>query len=168
MIQILNRKCSFLSVFLLFFLFSCDDSIEFIKYESISGANWETKNNVAFDFSVQDTITPKNLFIYVRNTSDYPFSNIYVITTLVLPDETRIIDTLQYEMADTSGKFLGKGFTDTKENKLYYKEKKRFPRKGNYQFQIRQAMRKNGEVSPLIVLKGIQDIGFSIEKATKK
>ena len=168
MIQILNRKWSFLSVFLLFFLFSCDDSIELIKYESISGANWETKNNVAFDFSIQDTITPKNLFIYVRNTSDYPFSNLYVITTLVIPDETMIIDTLQYEMSDTSGKFLGKGFTDTKENKLYYKEKKRFPRKGNYQFQIRQAMRKNGEVSPLTALKGIQDIGFSIEKVTKK
>lgn len=164
MTQILNRKSSFLLGFLLFFLFSCDDQIEFIKYESISGATWETNYKVAFDFSVQDTITPKNLFIYVRNTSDYPFSNLYVITTLVLPDETRIIDTLQYEMADTSGKFLGKGFTDTKENKLYYKEKKRFPRKGNYQFQIRQAMRKNGEVSPLTTLKGIQDIGFSIEK----
>lgn len=164
MIQILNRKSSFLLGFLLFFLFSCDDNIEFIKYESISDASWETNKKVSFDFNVQDTISRKNLFIYVRNTSDYPFSNLYVITTMVFPDETRVIDTLQYEMADSTGKFLGKGFTDIKENKLYYKENKLFPQKGNYQFQIRQAMRKNGEVNPLSALKGIQDIGLCIEK----
>jgi len=164
MTKILNRISSFLLGFLLFFLFSCDDQIEFIKYETINNTSWETSNKVSFDFNVQDTMTPKNLFIYVRNTSDYPFSNLYVITTLLLPNETRIIDTLQYEMADTSGKFLGKGFINAKENKLFYKENKVFQNKGNYKFQIRQAMRKNGEVSPLTTLKGIQDIGFSIEK----
>ena len=67
-------------------------------------------------------------------------------------------------MADATGKFLGKGITDIKESKLFYKEQKIFPKVGNYQFQVRQAMRKNGEVQPLQKLNGIQDIGFSIEK----
>lgn len=164
MMQIHNKKYFFLWCFIVFSFFSCDDSIEFIHFEPVENASWETTKKVTFNFSFQDTISPKNLFIHLRNTSDYPYSNIYVITTLIFPDETKIIDTLQYEMADNSGKFLGKGIADAKESKLFYKEQKIFPKAGNYKLQIRQAMRKNGEVDPLKKLIGIQDIGFSIEK----
>lgn len=143
---------------------SCDTQIEFTEYESLQNSSWEKDNHITFNFAIQDTISPKNLFINIRNTSDYSFSNLFVITTLTFPDETKIIDTLQYEMAAASGKFLGKGFTDIKESKLYYKENKIFPKKGNYTFQIRQAMRKNGEVTPIQSLSGVQDIGLSIEK----
>lgn len=164
MIPIRNKKSVFLALFFAVSFFSCDDTIEFIQFEPIENAAWETSKKVTFDFSIQDTISPKNVFIHLRNTSDYPFSNIYVITTLTFPDETKVIDTLQYEMADATGKFLGKGITDIKESKLFYKEQKIFPKAGNYQFQVRQAMRQNGEVQPLQKLNGIQDIGFSIEK----
>jgi gliding motility-associated lipoprotein GldH len=67
-------------------------------------------------------------------------------------------------MADNTGKYLGTGFTDIKENKLFYKEKKVFPRSGKYIVNIRHAMRKNGEVSTISFLKGVKDIGLSIEK----
>ena len=164
MIPIRNKKSVFLALFLVISFFSCDDTIEFIQFEPLENAVWENSKNVTFNFSIQDTISPKNLFIHVRNTGEYPFSNLYVITTLTFPDETKVIDTLQYEMADVSGKFLGKGISDIKESKLFYKEQKIFPKAGKYQFQVRQAMRKNGEVQPLQKLNGIQDIGFSIEK----
>jgi len=88
---------------------------------------------------------------------------LYVITELLFPNETVIIDTLQYEMADETGKFLGVGFTEIKENKLFYKEKKAFPVSGEYMFNVRHAMRKNGAIIPIEFLKGIQDVGFSIE-----
>jgi len=164
MIPIRNKKSVFLALFLVISFFSCDDTIEFIQFEPLENAVWENSKNLTFNFSIQDTISPKNLFIHVRNTGEYPFSNMYVITTLTFPDETKVIDTLQYEMADVSGKFLGKGISDIKESKLFYKEQKIFPKAGKYQFQVRQAMRKNGEVQPLQKLNGIQDIGFSIEK----
>jgi gliding motility-associated lipoprotein GldH len=61
------------------------------------------------------------------------------------------------------GLFLGKGFSNIKENKLFYKEAKIFPTKGEYQFIIYHAMRKQGEIEPISTLKGIQDVGFSIE-----
>lgn len=164
MIPIRNHKSIFVALFFAVSFFSCDDTIEFIQFEPIENAAWDTSKKVTFDFSIQDTISPKNLFIHVRNTGEYPFSNMYVITTLTFPDETKVIDTLHYEMADATGKFLGKGIADSKESKLFYKEQKIFPKAGNYKFQIRQAMRKNGEVKPLQKLHGIQDIGFSIEK----
>jgi gliding motility-associated lipoprotein GldH len=89
---------------------------------------------------------------------------LYVITELNFPNGNKIVDTLQYQMADKSGNFLGKGFTDIKENKLFYKEEKLFPQSGKYIFNIHHAMRKNGEVNAISLLKGVQDVGFSIEK----
>ena len=83
------------------------------------------------------------------------------------PDGQIIIDTLEYNMTDVTGKFLGKGITDVKENKLFYKENITFPRKGNYTLKIRQAMRKNGNVDGIEELEGISHVGFRIEKIQK-
>lgn len=157
-----NKKIVFLLLFL--GLFSCDKNLEFSKYITLQNASWKADEKISFEFDVTDTISPKNLFINIRNNKEYPYSNLYVITELNFPNGTKIVDTLQYEMADQTGKFLGKGFANIKENKLYYKENKVFPQSGTYNFNIRQAMRKNGEVHPIPFLKGVQDVGFSIEK----
>ena len=146
-----------------FLMFSCDDKTDFNQYKSIDDKGWEANSKVLFEFDVKDTISPKNLFINIRNNSDFEFSNLYLITELVFPNQSKVVDTLQYEMADASGKFLGAGFTEIKESKLFYKEKKAFPISGKYMFNVRHAMRKNGEVNPIEFLKGIQDVGLSIE-----
>lgn len=153
-------------VYLIMFLgiISCSDNIDFVKYKSLPNASWEANKNISFEFDVIDTISPKNLFIYIRNNKEYSFSNLYVITELVFPNGDKITDTLQYEMADNSGKYLGKGFTDIKENKLFYKEEKVFPISGKYIFNVHHAMRKNGEINTIPFLEGIQDVGFSVEQ----
>ncbi|QXP63485.1 gliding motility lipoprotein GldH [Polaribacter sp. HaHaR_3_91] len=147
----------------LLLLFSCDDKSDFNLYKSIDNEGWKANEKIFFEFDVKDTISPKNLFINIRNNNEYAYSNLYLITELVFPNETKVVDTLQYEMADKTGRFLGVGFTEIKENKLFYKEKKAFPISGNYTFNVRHAMRKNGEVKAIEFLKGIQDVGFSIE-----
>lgn len=146
-----------------FLMFSCNDKTDFNQYKSIDNEGWKANNKVLFEFEVKDTISPKNLFINIRNNSNFEFSNLYLITELVFPNQSKVVDTLQYEMADASGKFLGAGFTEIKESKLFYKEKKAFPISGKYMFNVRHAMRKNGEVNPIEFLKGIQEVGFSIE-----
>jgi gliding motility-associated lipoprotein GldH len=145
-------------------MFSCNDKTDFNQYKSIDTEGWKANEKVSFQFDVKDTVLPKNLFINIRNNSEYGFSNLYVIAELIFPDETIVIDTLQYEMADETGNFLGVGFTEIKDNKLFYKEKKAFPVSGKYTFNVHQAMRKNGAIDPIEFLKGIQDVGFSIEK----
>ncbi|MDD7915279.1 gliding motility lipoprotein GldH [Polaribacter ponticola] len=158
-----NRILVFLTV--LIFLVSCSDNIEFTKYQSLPSAAWEAHKNVSFEFNVIDTILAKDLFINIRNNKDYPFSNLYLITELNFPSGDKVIDTLQYEMSDKTGRFLGKGFADIKENKLFYKKEKVFPKSGKYLLNIRHAMRKNGEVNSIPFLHGVQDVGFSVEKA---
>ncbi len=145
-------------------MISCDDAIEFNQYKTLENSSWKAQQKVTFQFEVKDTIAAKNLFLNIRNNNDFGFSNLYVITELKFPDNSLVIDTLQYQMTDVSGKFLGNGFSEIKENKLFYKEQKVFPVSGNYTLQVRQAMRKNGEIKPIESLVGIQDVGFSIEK----
>lgn len=157
-----NKSLAFFVI--LFLIISCGDKIIFTKYESLENASWKAKNNISFEFDIIDTISPKNLFVNIRNNKDYPFSNLYLITELNFPNGDIITDTLQYKMANEMGQFLGKGFTDIKENKLFYKEEKVFPVSGKHVLNIRHAMRKNGEINIISSLEGIQDVGFSIEK----
>jgi len=161
---ILKRNSLSIILLSLFLMFSCSDAIDFNQYKSINKEGWKANEKISFDFDVKDTISPKNLFINIRNNNNYEFSNLYLITELNFPNGTTVIDTLQYEMTDEMGTFLGTGFSELKENKLFYKEKKRFPVSGKYIFNIRHAMRKNGDVNPIPYLKGIQDVGFSVEK----
>lgn len=162
--KILKKNKNFIFLITFIFLVSCSGNIEFTEYKSLKNASWQANKNVSFQFDVLDTISPKNLFINIRNNKEYAFSNLYIITELNFPNGDKIIDTLQYEMADAKGNYLGKGFTEIKENKLFYKEEKVFPVSGEYELNIRQAMRKIGEVNAIPFLKGVQDVGFSIEK----
>jgi gliding motility-associated lipoprotein GldH len=157
-----NKVLIFLLVLIL--MISCDDISEFNQYKTLENSSWNSGDRIDFIFEVKDTISPKNLFVNIRNNNDYEFSNLYIITELKFPNNSLVIDTLQYEMTDTSGKFLGDGFSEIKENKLFYKERKVFPVSGTYILNVRQAMRKNGEVNTIENLKGVQDVGFSIEK----
>ena len=146
------------------FLVSCDSKHIFDEYNSIPEAFWDKKKEVSFNFMVNDTVSKQNLFINLRNNNSFSFSNLFLITKLDFPEGQIIIDTLEYDMADRTGKFLGTGFSEIKENKLFYKENIIFPNTGNYTINITHAMRKSDEVPQLKTIVGITDIGFRIEK----
>lgn len=153
----------FLLVILIAAATSCDRKMILDKYQN-TGDFWQKDSAVVFNFNPPDTLKPYNLFINLRNNNDYGFSNIFLITELYFPNGTIQTDTLQYMMANPKGEWLGNGFTDLKENKLWYKENLRFPSLGSYQVQIRQAVRKTGAAEGIAELKGISQVGFRIEK----
>ena len=143
---------------------SCDSNRIYDSYQSVSDQSWEKNDTLKFTFNVLDTVSKSNLFINVRNNNSYGYSNLFLITQLSFPNGKKIVDTLEYEMADVTGKFLGSGYTEIKESKLFYKENAIFPSTGTYMFSIKQAMRKNGETEGVKSLKGITEVGFRIEK----
>lgn len=159
----INSNC-ILSFLVFFSLVSCDANRVFDEYQAVKSNAWNINDPVSFPFEVTDSIAKKNLFINIRNNNDYAFSNLFLITKLHFPDGQRIIDTLEYDMADKTGKFLGTGFSEIKESKLFYKENITFPTKGLYNVTISHAMRKNGSIESIEFLKGITDVGFRIEK----
>lgn len=156
----------FLIIMLLFLgLMSCDSDRKFDEYQSIENTIWLKDNIIEFNLPIEDTISKNNLFINIRNNKNYEFSNIFLIAKIEFPNGFRIVDTLEYEMTDKAGNFLGSGYTDIKENKLFYKENVRFNQKGAYTIKVEHAMRKNGNIQGLDSLKGVTDVGFRIETA---
>ena len=71
-------------------------------------------------------------------------------------------------MTTPRGEWLGTGFSEIKENKLWYKEQYRFNEEGEYKVSIEHAIRKNGDTNGVAELKGITDVGFRIEKNTNE
>lgn len=155
----------------LFFLFyflivmqACQSDIVYNTYQTVEDTHWKLDQEIKFTINLKDTINRYNLFINIRNNKDYEYSNLFLITQMTFPNQVKVVDTLEYEMTNSEGKFLGSGFSDLKENKLFYKENVRFKEFGKYLFTVRQAMRKRNEVVGL-QLNGITDVGISVEKS---
>ncbi|MBT8246031.1 MAG: gliding motility lipoprotein GldH [Winogradskyella sp.] len=156
----------FLGCVAFFLAMSCDSNSVYDEYQSLPN-QWDMGNELAFQFKAPDTINNYNLYVNLRNNKDYKFSNLYLITTLQYPNGKTIIDTLEYKMAEPNGELLGTGFTDVKENKLWYKGYNNpfsFNEAGMYTFKVQHAMRKFNQVNGVSNLKGITEVGFRVEK----
>ncbi len=145
-------------------LISCDSKQVFDSYTSV-GKSWHRDSIVSFEFEVKDTLTDYNLFLTLRANNDYPFSNIFLITSIEAPSTTVKVDTLEYSMATPDGRMLGNGFSDIKESKLWFKENYRFAELGVHNIKIEQAQRARRMIEGVEELEGILDVGFRIEKA---
>ncbi len=146
-----------------FSLVSCDKNQVFDSYTDIETKGWHKDSIISFTLPTMDSLKTYNLFFNIRNTNDYKYSNLFVITNIDYPNGKKELDTLEYEMAKPTGEWLGTGATSLKENKLWFKEQFKFKEKGIYKVSIRQAMRTNGSEHGILFLKGITNIGFRVE-----
>ena len=154
----------FFILFVSLIIISCADAKVYDVYKPIVKNQWHKDSIVQFDFEPIDTVSKNNIYINLRNNKNYDYSNLFLIVGIDFPDNRQFIDTLEYEMTDAEGRFLGKGFTDIKENKLEYKTNVTFLNSGIYHFSVQHAMRKSGEIDGLTYLDGITDVGLEIEK----
>ena len=161
-VKMLNNRVLLLLVFVFFSLVSCNSKHYFDEYKSVPN-EWHKDSVISFKLQMPDSINPYNLFVNLRNTNTYKYNNLFLIVEMVFPHGKTIKDTLEYKMADPSGKLLGMGYTDIKENKLWYKEQVVFDESGEYKVNIQQAMRESGKVNGVEFLQGITDVGFSVE-----
>ena len=155
---------------LTFVFTSCDSNRVFDEYQSVSG-EWNKNMAITFNFKAPDTLNPYNLFINLRNNNNYKYNNLFLIATVKYPHGKIEVDTLEYKMAKANGEFLGTGFSDVKENKLWYRgyeEPFVFTENGDYEISIQQAMRESGKVRGVENLEGITDVGFRIEQPQTK
>lgn len=150
------------AVFLLLLIASCRQNNVVGETKTLPNS-WD-KEPIIFSLPKLDSLKKYNIFLHLRNTNDYPYSNIYLIATLNFPHGKTTTDTLQYKMAAPDGTWLGTGIGTVKENKLWYKEDFLFSEDGTYTLQVSQAVRNNGEVEGVLQLQGITEVGYSIEE----
>lgn len=162
-----ETSCLVLLIMSCVLITNCDSNAVFDDYESVPN-QWHKDSVASFNFKAPDTIKPYHLYVNLRNTNTYKFSNLFLIVELNYPNGKTVKDTLEYKMAAPNGELLGTGFSDIKENKLWFrgfKEPFKFSEEGDYVVNIQHAMRLNGEVNGIENLEGITDVGFRVEQA---
>lgn len=148
-------------------LVSCEEGLVKSEFKTTNNGSWNKDSIVAFTFSEMDTLQSYHMFINLRNDENFPYNNLFLIAELDFPEGETLTDTLEYEMAQPDGQWLGHGYGSIKENKLWYKQNIVFPDSGVYTLRLAHAMRKNGTVEGVENLEGITDVGFEIVKSKK-
>jgi gliding motility-associated lipoprotein GldH len=152
---ILNKIFSVIGLCLLLLLASCDSKRFYEKNLPIKNEVWNVNDKPYFEVEVNDTISPFNFYINLRNNSSYEYSNIYLLLNTYYPNGQQSRDTIECILADPRGYWLGKG-TEIIEHQILFKRGVRFPMIGVYRFEFEQIMRKDN-------LEDILDIGLRIE-----
>ena len=112
-------KCA-ISILIFYLSSSCGDSNAIrIDKEILNG--WDLEESIKFEIS--DTIDfSSNIFFYLRNNNDYPFSNIFLIASLKSNQKVYETDTLEYMMADNKENGLVKDSLISKRVNYYGRE----------------------------------------------
>ena len=143
----------------------CAKEVVFQEDVQTPSGIWERGWDPIFAFDIADTITPHDVYLDVRHTGDYPFSNLYTFVKLTGPSGESITDTVECTLADPSGRWFGKGLgfisSDRFQAHVLYKLRNRFPRKGRYTLMLEQAMRTQK-------LQGVIDVGVSVERSKSR
>ena len=124
----------------------------------ITGHNWTYLNKVKFTFKIDDEKIPYNLYMNLRVTADYKYSNLFVLITQKGPDKKPEIKRYELKLASKDGEWLGEGSGNLYSYQLPFRTDYKFAVKGLYTVYIEQNMRNNP-------LHEVSDVGLRVEKA---
>ncbi len=151
-----DKKILLLLALFIGMLISCDSKRVYDENIIVENNSWNVKNKLTFDVTISDIRQRYNVYLKVRNGTDYPYSNLFLFLHTVCPDGSVSRDTLELTLADYDGRWLGSGISSVKFSKFLFQEAFQFKQPGKYRFEMEQAMRVKE-------LKGIRDIGLRIE-----
>jgi gliding motility-associated lipoprotein GldH len=152
----------FLKITIFGLLFSCsDENIIFNDYVDVENTQLSFKDTIIFQTSISDTINPHNIFLQLRTSTDYKWSNMFVFSEIYFPNNKTRTDTFEVFLMDKNGNWNGnKSGIVANLNYSLYKNIK-FPIRGDYEFKLIQAMRDT-------ILKDVMSVGIKITKPIKK
>ena len=126
----------------LLFLQSCkEEGVVFNDFVKIEESSWKYKDNVSFNFNISDTINAYDVYLQLRNTKAYNWSNIYIFSDINYPNSKTRRDTFEFYLTDKKGHWLGKKSGNIIENEFLLFKATKFPITGAYNISIQQAMR---------------------------
>ena len=151
------KKISFI-LLIVTILSSCvNKNVIFDESVVISNEAWNNQDFPYFDVNVEDTTSTYNFYLNIRHLENYRYSNFYMFLHTTFPDGNQTHDTIELVLSYPDGRWIGKGSGSMRDNNILLNNNLHFPAKGNYRFEIEQAMRES-------VLEGITDVGIRFEK----
>lgn len=143
-------------------LTSCDDKRLYEQNNSFSDQFWMSDSLQTFEVDIQDKSLAYNVYLNVRNSSTYPYYNIYINYSLygtqgkVLAKE--LVSNNLFE--SKIGKPLGQsGIGDVFDHQFLVLKNHQFEHTGKHVFELQQYMRTD-------TLKGVLAVGVRVEKST--
>jgi len=118
---------------------------------------WAINDVQSFSFEIDDTTLTYNLFVNVRNTSEYAYRNLYLFIEMSSPSNKYFVDTVEISLADSKGKWTGSGIGNIWQNQFPLLMQVKLLELGIYQVNVTQGMRND-------TLEAISDIGLRVEK----
>jgi len=146
-----------ISIICLFILASCGRNTTYNKYLPTNDGKWHMEEVMSFDVDMQDTVSHYNILLGIRHNTSYKYQNLWLFVNSYSPDSIPLRDTVECYLSNNKGEWLGKGIGDNLSMQVLYLQKIRFPKYGNYHFEISHAMRDE-------TLVGIENIGLEIQK----
>lgn len=141
----------------LFLFTACESSnVIYEENQTFEDNTWDYEDKKAFTFATQDSLTPVRVFLNLRTTIDYPFSNIYMYLYSDYPNGVSRKDTLEFFLAQPDGKWLGDKSGSIIENHALIMEGY-LMNIGEYTFTFEQAMYDNH-------LPEVLDMGLKVER----
>ncbi len=144
-------------LFCLIGCWSCQTAVVYQDNQSIPISGWHYSDGIVFDAEIQDTLSLHELYLDVRNTTDYRYRNLFLFLEIEFPDNRILRDTIECVLADTRGNWTGRGLGHMRFNRFLFRDDVWFPQAGTYRFTIYQGMRETD-------LGGIADVGIRIDK----
>ena len=147
-----------ISILLVAILFSaCNNNVVYDENKEVNQQAWKTIDKLYYEVDITDTIKDYKLAINIRNTIEYPYSNIFFYLNTILPNgKVTKCDTIECYLAYPDGTWKGKGSSKIRDNRFWIAKNIKFEQKGKYTFELRQATIDS-------TLKGICDVGLHLE-----
>lgn len=136
---------------------SCHPGVVYQEHYSVDPGGWHYQDHFHFEISVSDTLSLHELYLDVRNTTDYPYRNVFFFLEIEFPDNRTLRDTIECMLAGRRGDWTGRGFGRIRSNRFLFRDDVWFPSEGTYHFRLYHGMRTD-------TLHGLSDVGIRIEK----
>jgi gliding motility-associated lipoprotein GldH len=152
------NKFAFILILVAALFSSCNDPNVLIDQNTeIDNHNWSYTNVINSTIKVDDNAVPYNIYLNLRVTGDYKYSNIFVLVHQTGPANKTLTTRYEFKLAEADGKWLGQGSGNLYSYQMMFRQGYKFPAKGIYHIGIEQNMRDNP-------LHEISDVGLRVEK----
>jgi gliding motility-associated lipoprotein GldH len=131
------------------------------KNTEIVNNNWSYINKIKYQVKIDDTAIAYNIYLNLRVTADYRYSNLFVMIRQTGPDKKTTSTRYEFPLADKDGEWYGEGSGNIYSFQMPFRKDYFFPKKGVYYFEIEQNMRDNP-------LHEVSDVGLRVEKVGDK
>ena len=125
---------------------------------AIPDHNWSYPDKIKYAVKIDDEKAAYNLYMNLRVTADYKYSNLFVLISQTGPAKKTIVKRYELKLATKDGEWLGDGSGNLYSYQVSFLTNYKFAAKGVYTFSIEQNMRDNP-------LRDVSDVGLRVEKA---